>query len=441
MENTNWMKYLKNARIGMIAINFLIVFFYLSVVLLGTRYVIDGQMSKMFLMTLVRLPFPPVILYWITLGLFGMLSLCMHIWTQKKHASADRICPIVEGMLCFMILVNLSMVYNGLILLIFCDCLYHTRQQKLSYPILIILVTGFFLCNHDVISSFMPICDISKYLAVFPNDIHVVMKMFLSSMETMNVIAFIVFLICYIAEELQEKENIQKELDMMQNVNRQLQDYAAITEKLGESNERKRLAREIHDTLGHALTGIAAGVDACIAMIDRNPDATKKQLFVVSRVVRQGIGDVRNSLNKLRPGALEEKGLKGAVENMIAEMNSLGSISITLDYEVDGIDLDKTKEDALFRMIQESTTNAIRHGHAHTVAVHLFLQHDTLCLDIQDDGIGCEKITYGFGLKQMKERVSILSGTVEFDGSNGFLTKIRIPLQKGELYDQSIDCR
>ena len=95
MENTNWMKYLKNARIGMIAINFLIVFFYLSVVLLGTRYVIDGQMSKMFLMTLVRLPFPPVILYWITLGLFGMLSLCMHIWTQKKHASADRICPIV----------------------------------------------------------------------------------------------------------------------------------------------------------------------------------------------------------------------------------------------------------------------------------------------------------------------------------------------------------
>ena len=126
----------------------------------------------------------------------------------------------------------------------------------------------------------------------------------------MNVIAFIVFLICYIAEELQEMENIQKELDRMQNVNRQLQDYAAITEKLGESNDRKRLAREIHDTLGHALTGIAAGVDACIAMIDRNPDATKKQLFVVSRVVRQGIGDVRNSLNKLRPGALEEKGLK-----------------------------------------------------------------------------------------------------------------------------------
>lgn len=440
MENTNWIKYLKNARLGMVAINFLIVFFYLSVILLGTRYVIDGQMSKTFLMTLIRLPLPPVFLYWLTLGLFGLLSFCMHFWTQKKHISTERICPVVESMLCFTILANLSMEYNGLILLVFCDCLYHTRHQKISYPILMILVTGFFLFNHDVLSSFVPICDISQYLSVFPNDIHVVMQMFLSSMETMNVIAFIVFLICYIAEQLQEKENIQKELDMMQNVNRQLQDYAAITEKLGESNERKRLAREIHDTLGHALTGIAAGVDACIAMIDRNPDATKKQLFVVSRVVRQGIGDVRNSLNKLRPGALEEKGLKGAVENMIAEMNSLGSISITLDYDVYGIDLDKTKEDALFRMIQESTTNAIRHGHAHTVAVHLFLQMDTLCLDIQDDGIGCEKITYGFGLKQMKERVSILSGTVEFDGSNGFLTKIRLPLQKGELHDQSIDC-
>ena len=74
-----------------------------------------------------------------------------------------------------------------------------------------------------------------------------------------------------------------------------------LPKKIGENNERKRLAREIHDTLGHALTGIAAGVDACIAMIDQNPKATKAQLQVISKVVRQGIKDVRNSLNKLRP--------------------------------------------------------------------------------------------------------------------------------------------
>ncbi|MFQ7172142.1 MAG: histidine kinase dimerization/phosphoacceptor domain-containing protein [Thomasclavelia ramosa] len=76
-----------------------------------------------------------------------------------------------------------------------------------------------------------------------------------------------------------------------------------MTEKIGESNERKRLAREIHDTLGHALTGIAAGIDACIA-VDIDPNVTKQQLLVVLRL-SVGISDVRRSLNKLRPGALE----------------------------------------------------------------------------------------------------------------------------------------
>ena len=125
---------------------------------------------------------------------------------------------------------------------------------------------------------------------------------------------------------------------------------------LNENNERKRLAREIHDTLGHALTGIAAGVDACIAMIDRNPAATKKQLLVISKVVRQGIGDVRNSLNKLRPGALEEKGLRGAIENMIEEFANVSNLNVILDARVDNIDIEKTKEDILFRIIQESIT-------------------------------------------------------------------------------------
>ncbi len=79
---------------------------------------------------------------------------------------------------------------------------------------------------------------------------------------------------------------------------------------MGKIKNEKDLAREIHDTLGHALTGIAAGIDACIAMIDLDPTATKQQLQVISKVVRERIKDVRHSLNKLRPGALEANGFK-----------------------------------------------------------------------------------------------------------------------------------
>lgn len=92
------------------------------------------------------------------------------------------------------------------------------------------------------------------------------------------------------------------------------------------------------------MTGIAAGVDACIAMIDQNPKATKAQLQVISKVVRQGIKDVRNSLNKLRPGALEEHSLKEAIERMIGEFSSVSDLTIALEYELENIDLEKQKK-------------------------------------------------------------------------------------------------
>lgn len=439
MEQINWEKYMERARIGLASINFLVILLYISIILLGTRYVIDAQIGKEFLSGMSRIPSSPILLYWTTLGMYGILVGSMHVWKEGSHPMASTICPVLEIIMCLMIVSNMSMVYNGVILLVFSDILYHKRKEKHGYLILTLLAMSFFLCNYDFVSTFLPMTDISQYFDVFPSNSHVIIQMVRSVLETSNMTIFIVFLLCYIANQLQEKENIQKELDMIQNVNQQLQNYAEISEKLGETNERKRLAREIHDTLGHALTGIAAGVDACIAMIDRNPEATKKQLFVISRVVRQGIGDVRNSLNKLRPGALEEQGFKGSVENMVHELNSLGNISVRLEYELENVDLEKTKEDALFRMIQESTTNSIRHGHARNVNVHLFTQEHMLCLEIQDDGVGCDTIKYGYGLKQMNERVSILGGMVEFNGENGFLTKIRIPLQKGEIHDQSIN--
>ena len=224
-------------------------------------------------------------------------------------------------------------------------------------------------------------------------------------------------------------------LIMVHQVNHELENYAAVSEKIAEDKERKRLAREIHDTLGHALTGIAAGVDACIAMIDINPEATKKQLMVISKVVRQGIVDVRNSLNKLRPGALEQHGFKGAIENMIEEFTSVSDLTITLDYRLDKVDFENTKEDILFRVIQESVTNAVRHGDATHIDISLYIEDNSLYLKIQDNGQGCEEIHYGFGLKQMKERLGMINGKVAYDGHHGFLTIVTIPLQEGELYD------
>lgn len=261
------------------------------------------------------------------------------------------------------------------------------------------------------------------------------MQVGINFLDIINLLFFILFLMIYIANEVQENERMTQELIMVHRVNHELENYAAVSEKIAEDKERKRLAREIHDTLGHALTGIAAGVDACIAMIDINPQATKKQLMVISKVVRQGIVDVRNSLNKLRPGALEQHGFKGAIENMIEEFTSVSDLTISLDYRLDKVDFENTKEDILFRVIQESVTNAVRHGDATHIDISLYIEYNSLYLKIQDNGQGCEEIHYGFGLKQMKERLGMINGKVAYDGHHGFLTIVTIPLQEGELYD------
>ena len=146
---------------------------------------------------------------------------------------------------------------------------------------------------------------------------------------------------------------------MVSRVNVELKNYANLTEKIGEDNERKRISREIHDTLGHALTGISAGVDACIAIIDIDPEKTKQQLLLVSDVVRMGIKDVRRSLyTSCARAVLEDSTLKDGLTKMIAEYEGVSNLKIDLYYKWDNVDIENTKEDIIFRMIQESITNS-----------------------------------------------------------------------------------
>ena len=77
--------------------------------------------------------------------------------------------------------------------------------------------------------------------------------------------------------------------EQLQDVNQQLQEYSVMAEKMAETRERNRLAREIHDTLGHTLTGIAAGIDACLATIGTSPQQTKDQLELISKVTRTAL--------------------------------------------------------------------------------------------------------------------------------------------------------
>lgn len=225
---------------------------------------------------------------------------------------------------------------------------------------------------------------------------------------------------------------LQTANERLKEMNVQLQEYAGMREKMGETKERNRIAREIHDTLGHTMTGLSAGIDACIAMIDYSVEGTKKQLNVISQVARQGIEDIRRSVNKLRPDALEHFNLGEALEKMMEDTMNVSDVYIDYQCEIPVMKFNADEEDMIYRVVQEGITNAIRHGKATKINVKIKKENKWLILSIKDNGIGCEKIKSGFGLIHIKERIQMLSGEVIYDGANGFHIIAKIPIRWGE---------
>lgn len=428
---------LKRIRTFMMSWNFFMITCYAMIFMFSTNYIIANKLSRDFLSSLNYIPENPGLIFFETLILFSGVIVLMNVFDHrvKEYPFENLLFLSIETILGFFIMKSLYFSYHGIIYLIFCDALFRFKENKYVKWLTISLSLLLIISNYDFFSTLFPLVNADAYFEVYTSTTRGLLQVGINFLDIINLLFFILFLMIYIANEVQENERMTQELIMVHQVNHELENYAAVSEKIAEDKERKRLAREIHDTLGHALTGIAAGVDACIAMIDINPEATKKQLRVISKVVRQGIVDVRNSLNKLRPGALEQHGFKGAIENMIEEFTSVSDLTITLDYRLDKVDFENTKEDILFRVIQESVTNAVRHGDATHIDISLYIEDNSLYLKIQDNGQGCEEIHYGFGLKQMKERLGMINGKVAYDGHHGFLTIVTIPLQEGELYD------
>lgn len=428
---------LKRIRAIMMFWNFVMITSYAMIFMFSTKYIIMNNISRDFLSSLNYIPTDPSIIFFKSLILYIIIMILMNLFDHrvKEYPFENILFLLIETLIGFIIMKSLYFIYSGIIYLIFSDALFRFKENKyvkwLTIPLSLLLI----ISNYNFFSTLFPLVNADAYLNVYTSTTRGLLQVGINLLDIVNLLFFILFLMIYIANEVQENERMTQELIMVRQVNHELENYAAVSENIAEDKERKRLAREIHDTLGHALTGIAAGVDACIAMIDINPQATKQQLMVISKVVRQGIGDVRNSLNKLRPGALEQHGFKGALENMIEEFTSVSDLEITLDYRLEKVDFENTKEDILFRVIQESITNAVRHGDATHINISIYIEDRKLKLEIQDNGQGCEEIHYGFGLKQMRERLSMINGKVTYDGHHGFLTVVTIPIQEGELYD------
>lgn len=422
------------SKIALMVINLVAIVYNASIYLFATNYVAAKGFSHSLLERLDAIPGSPSLIFWVSISMYACLLLVMYY--RERHPNQLSVydkATIIEILLMLVIFSVLHSSYNGLLLLVFADIFYGSKEfnaskdKKYWFSFIILSFGMLLLSNYDLMSLFIKLPSLDTYIRFYPESIRLLLLFGKNFLYSLNIVVFMISLLFYILSAITERHRIEEELRMASQANRELNSYLALSEKIAEDRERKRIAREIHDTLGHALTGISAGIDAVKVLVDIDTNRAKEQLNNVSVVVRDGIRDVRGSLNKMRPGALENNTLKEALIKIIREYEAISNLEIHLRYEWDNIDLDIAKEDIVFRVIQESITNSVRHGHAKTIWIELLEEEEAYVMTIQDDGVGFNELHYGYGLKQMQERLMIIGGSVRFENRDGFYTHIEIP--------------
>ena len=199
--------------------------------------------------------------------------------------------------------------------------------------------------------------------------------------------------------------------------------------------ERRRLARDLHDGPAQTLVAALFGVDLAVSALDRAPATAREELLAARALVREALDDVRALMSGVRPRLLEEHGLVVAL-NALAAMPPLWGTEVLVETEGIGTEerLPAEIELALFRIAQEAVSNARRHGAASHARVSLRVDRGVAQLRVVDDGRGflCEPgIAWpagGEGLPGMHERAELLGGTLRVESAPGAGTRIEVTL-------------
>jgi len=211
----------------------------------------------------------------------------------------------------------------------------------------------------------------------------------------------------------------------------QLRALAARQQSVREE-ERTRVAREIHDQLGQALTAIKIEFASFIHDLPtqyRRSSKTESILQLVSNTIES----VRRISTELRPGILDDLGLVAAVEWAAEEFEARTGITVNLDLPQDDIVTDQERATALFRIFQETLTNVARHARASDVSVRLAEQNGNLILQVRDDGVGMSEQQLSgnriFGIVGMRERAALLGGELKLSTvpGEGVAVEVHIP--------------
>lgn len=226
-------------------------------------------------------------------------------------------------------------------------------------------------------------------------------------------LVLVMLLINALLEERQSRLKLTAALDRLRQYSLRIEDQSAL-------QERNRIAREIHDSLGHTLTAQSIQLDSALLLQNSNRQEASVFLQEAKQLCKQALQEVRQSVATLRTDPLQGKSLENLVEPLIQEFQATTAIEPTFMLSLTH-PLPREVISAFYRVLQEALTNIIRHSAASEVVLRLDTHDRRLHLQIQDNGKGFNpgQNSTGFGIQGMKERIAALGGQFNLSSSPG----------------------
>ena len=231
-----------------------------------------------------------------------------------------------------------------------------------------------------------------------------------------------------IINQIVEEQRAQKRKVIEANL--RLNEQAEMLEQMATVRERNRLARELHDTLAHTLSGLSVHLEGIKISLDKDQHDAREMLDHALNITRNGLEETRRTLKALRPKSLDELGLRLSVIQLAEEAAKRGNFELDISHMPEFPTLPNPKEQAIYRITQEAFQNIIRHANAEHVTLSVHHTNGSFQLEIQDDGegfdLGSIRSSEEFGINGMKERTELSGGHLRISGGPGIGTRLTL---------------
>lgn len=327
----------------------------------------------------------------------------------------------------FLILIDLALIYWIVL----------NDKSGVSQLYLLALVIEAVIYNEPAYSSIISLISfitfaVSTYIRNGYTSVYEFIPLIIGSFASFLFVYGLIFITKYQITQRQKLSKALKEIEVkklqLENAYEKLKQNSEVLEEVTVLKERNRIAREIHDTVGHTLTTVLIEVEAGKRLISKNPVVAADKLELAQEQLRKGLSDIRKSVKMLQDrGTILE--FVPSLESLILETEKHTEVRFKYDISID-IKLPEAYEKLIYNTLLESITNGIKHGNSSEFIFYLTIKGDMLYFQFKDNGIGCDNIIPGFGLTTMRSRVEELGGTFQIlsSGKEGCSIILSLPL-------------